>query len=493
MKKGQITVFFSLIIIIVFSITGSIMEMARKQMTKSRILGIVDMGIDSVFAEYHVGLLEEFDLFFVDGCYDMDRFSEENVIQRMHQYMSYNIDPEKGLVFTNNNDLQRYQLNLVGLDKLHLATDEDGAVMKDQAIQYMENKMGVETLQKLMKKRHFYEEAEEAGSDYESASKNNQSRMDELEQEKEESGYADEESTVEDPLQSVEELKALSILNLVCENKEELSDKKLAAEQLPTNRSLNSGYGERSKKEDDSELIGNILFHEYLLEKMGNAVSPVEQGGLSYEIEYIISGKDSDMENLESVVHKILLMREGINFLYLLSDTAKREEALVLATTLVGAIPLPGLVPAVQTAILLAWAYGESILEMKSLLKGGKIPTIKTNENWRLQLSNLGDLLNQDDETGEDQEGMSYQDYLRLLLFLGQGQEMRSIDMIECRIRMQEGGEQFRMDQCIGGLTVNTNWNIKEAFFFYSFQSLEQLSEVDIVYDFSYEVQEGGE
>lgn len=46
---------------------------------------------------------------------------------------------------------------------------------------------------------------------------------------------------------------------------------------------------------------------------------------LDYEVEYILSGKSSDKDNLESVLLKIFLIRIVLNYVYLMTDTGKQE------------------------------------------------------------------------------------------------------------------------------------------------------------------------
>ena len=53
--------------------------------------------------------------------------------------------------------------------------------------------------------------------------------------------------------------------------------------------------------------------------------------GLSYELEYMIGGKKLDEENLTSVVSRLLVIREGLNMIHILSDSKKRQEAQNLA------------------------------------------------------------------------------------------------------------------------------------------------------------------
>ena len=113
-----------------------------------------------------------------------------------------------------------------------------------------------------------------------------------------------------------------------------LSGKSIDLSSQPSYRSLVSGWGELPVRENMNGIEEKLLFSEYVLEKFQNALSDEEkERSLSYEVEYILSGKESDKENLEAVTGKIFLIRLGINYLYLLSDAANQAEAAALALT----------------------------------------------------------------------------------------------------------------------------------------------------------------
>ena len=86
-----------------------------------------------------------------------------------------------------------------------------------------------------------------------------------------------------------------------------------------------------------------------------------EKRSLAYEVEYLLEGKTSDQENLEAVLNKMLLIRMGLNFVYLQTDTAKQAEAGAMALALATAVALPMLEPVVKQVLLAAWAFGESV------------------------------------------------------------------------------------------------------------------------------------
>lgn len=96
-----------------------------------------------------------------------------------------------------------------------------------------------------------------------------------------------------------------------------------------------------------------------------------------------------------------------MNYAYLLTDSAKVAECTAMATLLVGATLIPGLVEAVKQMLLLAWAFAESVLDLRLLLNGKRVAFRKDASNWKISLSNaleLGDLSGWHDN--EDADGL---------------------------------------------------------------------------------------
>ena len=63
MKKGEVTAFLSLIIVLLVTFIGGIMESASVQMAKNYRRADMNRAMESVFAEYQQELLEEYDIF----------------------------------------------------------------------------------------------------------------------------------------------------------------------------------------------------------------------------------------------------------------------------------------------------------------------------------------------------------------------------------------------------------------------------------------------
>ena len=111
----------------------------------------------------------------------------------------------------------------------------------------------------------------------------------------------------------------------------------------------------------------------------------------------------------------------ALNYLYLMSDTGKQGEVTALATVIATVLLIPEGAEVISQLILLAWAAGESTVDLRTLLSGRRAPVLKSAENWQLPLSSLLTLGSSAQRlSGNDTEGrISYEDYLRMFLFLG--------------------------------------------------------------------------
>ena len=76
------------------------------------------------------------------------------------------------------------------------------------------------------------------------------------------------------------------------------------------------------------------------------------------------------MDNLRSVANRICAVREAANAIYLLSDEEKQTQIRLAAELVCTLVALPELTPLLEGAILLGWAFAESIYDVRSLLAG---------------------------------------------------------------------------------------------------------------------------
>ena len=196
------------------------------------------------------------------------------------------------------------------------------------------------------------------------------------------------------------------------------------------------------------EALKKVVFDEYLLEHFPSFVDGGVRDGLSYELEYVLYGDPSDEVNLSTVVNRLMWMREGMNLLFLSTSEEKQAAAEELALKLAGwtGPAAEVLVPLVTVAILAAWAYGESLIDVRTLLSGDRVPILKTEGSWNSDLSGLADILKGRFTAGPDVSfGMSYRDYLRVLLFLGNGEKHAFYAMDMIQLNRQKTDPHFAM------------------------------------------------
>ncbi len=244
----------------------------------------------------------------------------------------------------------------------------------------------------------------------------------------------------------------------------DMSDKSTSLEGLPSN--ISGGYSTDNWKKYDTynDCVRRVLVGQYIFDKFESYTDGNTDGILDYEIEYIIGGKSSDKDNLSEVIDKLIIIREGFNYIFLLRDSKKREEAYLMATAIVGFTGLPAMVRLTQFLIIGAWAYGESIIDVKDLLEGYRVNILKQSDEWNLELSDFGNLSSTDSEKG-NRTGLAYEDYLRFMLFNQDRakQIYRIMDMIQINL-CAEYNSSFRISECIIGVRVCSEYAIKRMF-----------------------------
>lgn len=261
-----------------------------------------------------------------------------------------------------------------------------------------------------------------------------------------------------DLLDTVKQVMSDGALGLVVEDVNKLSERTFTMEDFPSKESLNS-------KESIIDKTKNaVLLNEYLLDYMPNYTTKDIESE-RYDLEYILAGKKSDKENLSAVAQRLILLRQAMNYMYLVTDTEKKMVAREMAMTVLGAASATVVaVPVVTTLILMAWSYAEAVSDVKSLLSDKKIPLMKTKESWNLSLETATAGKEAWGEASENQKGLDYKGYSRILLYL-QAKDIklyRSLDMMQ--VHACEENPDFRIKNCIYRLEATAKVRIVPMF-----------------------------
>ena len=188
-----------------------------------------------------------------------------------------------------------------------------------------------------------------------------------------------------------------------------------------------------------------------------------KKDGIKYEIEYLIAGKDSEKENLGMIFWRMIALRFVMNAACVYQDPAKEKEAALLAASILGVTGFPPAVAVAKNLLLLALAYGESVIDVRNLADGKKIPAVKTSSDWQLSFAGLATL---NCKRKPVKQGMSYEDYLLLLLISQKDKRQkyfRMMDLMEQNIRRKVS--DFKLDQCISSYKITQNLKLKKLGF----------------------------
>lgn len=460
--EGYLTVYMAISVMLFLSLTLALIEGVRSNAIRLETECVMDIGLNSVMAEYHRELLAQYNLFAVDASYGTDVGSKANVQQHLQKYLNKNLSMED--IFLSDflyRDFLAISVDETQITQVAILTDDNGAVFRSLAVDAIQEDVGLGLLEELEDWLEIVEEQELLDRDIaEEKSSVDDAIMeyDGMEVEIGEDEYV--EVDIQNPTDVLENKRNAGVLAWVVDDTSTLSTVGIPSENLLSTRmsggNISQGNMVWQKDIDEPELLERYWFQEYLLEYLEHYGKQGSTNVLQYQIEYLLAGKDNDMDNLQSVVYRLCAMREVANAVYLFSDEVKCAEAELLASALASAMLVPEIEPMLKVSILLGWAYAESLYDVKVLLEGGEVPLMKTDETWHYGLS--GALSGEADSADTlSDKGLSYEDYLRILMMLTDLDTLtaRAMDMVEVDIRRTVGNEHFRLDACYGALEAS--------------------------------------
>lgn len=470
--SGYLTVFLALILAALLPLCLILIEGARIRAIYFEAECVTDIGINSIFAEYHRELLNQYNIFAIDSSYG-DIYSEKtNTEQHLKEYLERNMSFDD--IFLSDFiycDFMGLYMNDAKLTKLSYLSDYEGEVFRRCAVDAIRDDAGLEVLEQLKEWLSVVEseslDTRNVGEEKHVLDEKIERLVDEA-QSDDEVEIIREDGTIEivevsyqpyeSPTEVLEVKRREGVLKYVVENTDELSDKVLHAENLIISRMKDGNISTGNIPHTDISMLQQaeekFFFQEYLLRYMGyygkaDHENADYENALEYQIEYLIAGNVSDLDNLRSVANRLCLMREAANAVYIFSDETKCAEAELLATIIAALVQAPDIEPFLKDSILFGWAYAESLYDLKTLLSGGKIPLIKDTETWHCSLQ--GALAADAGGAEEYENGLSYSDYLRIFMYLTDEDTLtaRAMNLVEADLRLTEGNEAFRLDACI--------------------------------------------
>ncbi|MGN0399209.1 MAG: DUF5702 domain-containing protein [Blautia sp.] len=439
--RGSMTITMCLLLSVLLSLLFSCVRLARIQYGRVQAVHAVDTGMYSIFAEYDKTLLNNYDLFYLDAGYGNTEINPFRIINQMENSMHTSL----------TTGLTPCTLQSCAITGYRLASDEDARSFRGQVARSVKNSLGENGItylenfirQSLSLSDSQQQQKEQGPSPVESDSIKSEENLPEI-------------TEHTNPLEVFRRLKDMGILGLVLPSDCSVSEKNIPISDLPSHRKLQKGMGYLETGNSENQ---KLYMQSYIMDKLGNYASPRSSDTFAYEAEYILWGQSSDKENLRKTVNRLLLMRETANCVSLYTDPVKRQETLAMATSLCTLLLFPQGTAAAEALLLAGWAYAESLVDVRQLMLGGKVPLVKTADSWQTRLSSIGDIfaLLQSDQLIYS-SGLNYRDYLHLMLFTvsEQTQTFRCMDMIEQNIRSLPGKKNFSIDCCLESLETET-------------------------------------
>ena len=457
MRRGTITVFLSLTLTIVLSLILTVVESARYSALRMRTEMVMQMGLMSIFAEYNRELLKDYDLLLIDTTYGTGSADIAATEDHLKKYIQYNSRPGKGLLSFGLDEMMAMDVKDAKLTLYSYASDQGGREFKRQAIHAVKDHFGAGIAKKIGDSVKDYKQSgvDSYDVDRKRAAVEKKLRGIDLNVDK-------------CPVDEVFDERP-GIIERLVSNGITVSDKHLKLDNTASHRKLRQGAGVVRPDSDPDSILNERLFDQYLRWKMSSYINDLHHSSCSYELEYILNGKNTDKANFRETVFKLFTIREAADTMAVFKDPGKESQCKALATVVAAILLNPEIIEPLTKMLLFTWGFAESVVDMRILLKGGRIPLMKKGEEFRL--SHKGQVvlfLSLPVSKADGRNGLDYGDYLIMLLAMENGSKkvMRAMDVIEMNMRTKEGNRGFRMDGCIDYAEADVTLSAKKGYTF---------------------------
>lgn len=461
-KKASITVFLTMLILLSASFFFSLLETARIRGLGTKADIVSDAALESVFAEYQKEVYENYGLLMLDCAYGNGNFAIENVERHLQ---------EKNLNNLKQSEKELYGINLTEckMTGYQLLTDDGGNVFRHLAARTAKREALVQEVDDFAEEIQQKETLEQENGTVEKRLEEANKTIEEAEQAKQAENTEEKvgdisaqkpQEEVKNPIVDANQWKKSAVLSLVVRDESQLSNKAIALEHTLEHRQKETG-----NLPVQGAILEELWFVKYLETHMGSYRQISSNHALDYEWEYILNGESSDRDNLKETVKSLIMIREIANMGYLIQDQQKCIEAEELAVALMGWSMNPPVVDATKWGILAAWAYSESILDVRALLEGRRIAWIKNAEQWTTGINQTGEAVDGFAMAKDCENGWDYLKYLQFLICMKKDSAVnyRSMDIIEVNTNaMYE--KSIQMDHMMTGCESRVSYEAEPLF-----------------------------
>ena len=143
MRKGSLSVFFSLILISTMTLIFSLGECVRLYAMTSLAQDYSEIAADNVFSEYNSYLWQNYKIMGIDLAYGSNTIGPEVLCARMQEYTQAVSNPSLGVNFT------RMMISDVGVKEYALLTDDGGNGVIYQGSKYAKDNIPISLIEEV--------------------------------------------------------------------------------------------------------------------------------------------------------------------------------------------------------------------------------------------------------------------------------------------------------------------------------------------------------
>ena len=476
-RRGYVTVYLTLVLLVLLMIIMVVLNISDKRMAHTKVVTATSSVLSSELANYNRFIFDRYHILLLDK--NNAGLGEASMEEDMMSLLSFNLGDEyqvndieisgtRGVLDDEYSEFKRqirenfaYDAIDMSVDKLMDKTSGADNPVSDETISAMDNDIESSTI------------SEEDDSSEGGAEGDEEKRIGVIEEEENEE-VTDPRDTLETFLDAG--LEGLMLPEDVILSEEVISDTSLPSQgqgknfskvetdfqdldQMKMDLSLEDGWSAELLTNGEALIYANKYFSSLTDEKYSDTY-------LRLEMEYLVAGKESDNANFRIVVDKLLAMRFATAFAYIVTDTSKMSECDSLALALT--VEAPELQPVVKYLLAGCWSFIESIADVYLLVHGHNVSFIKSSVSWHTDLESLGDFDSVLDDSNSDEGGMSYAEYLTLLLAVeGDRVYPRMLDLIQLNVNRHGnetgdiGDGSFKMENAITAMGVNVTVTYK--------------------------------
>lgn len=468
--KASVTLYLSICVSLILSLVCYTIESCRLDGQICHAEGISYISTDSLMSHYCLPLFSEYGVFALNE-------QGINLVNYIKEYADKNCQTKKGLLW-NQGSLLDIDVSQVDIKKYTYITDKDGEIFANQILNYIllfELDTAIEQLFSIANtdSPEIFSQTEEGIPDINFNNIDTSTLDQYIDKQIERTGETNED---------LSKVNNATFLPTITYNITHHIKHGLLATLVPDTSSVSTATIDKVilpsvtcplSQEGIETLNGyhkditaanyeKAAFCEYIHHTFGNYTTPSKNSPLKYEIEYIISGQDSDDSNLLNTACQLISFRTGLNLIHLLSDNNKFNAAWAIASSV---STIPGLSYLLQGTILTVWACAESIIDVKDLLSGKNVPLFKSNSQWNLSIEGLLNFSKNSSSKNVGAEGLPYSRYLEILLATQNPISLRyrTMDLIQMNL-CHKYNEEFRISKCVTGIEGTIAYKLPSLF-----------------------------